>query len=110
MIPMDEDDEPPTTPPMKGMKVPLPESEWIAWLGPDGHIVVSTRTHKGYHDWVNVRLVQQTPATIIVCQGPPVCLLMGDEAVAAQKAGCIWCKRIIMLPDGSEHVTEPTRS
>jgi hypothetical protein len=35
---------------------------------------------------------------------------MGDEAVDAQKAGCVWCRRIIMLPDGSEHVTEPTKT
>lgn len=39
---------------------------------------------------------------VIVCQGPPRCPLDGDTAVAAQKAGCSWCRRIEMLPDGGE--------
>lgn len=44
---------------------------------------------------------------IIVCQGPPRCALDGDAAVEAQKAGCIWCKRIVIHSDNSETVTEP---
>lgn len=39
---------------------------------------------------------------IIVCAGPPACLLEDDEAVAAQIAGCVWCKRITVHPDGRE--------
>ena len=46
-------------------------------------------------------------AEIIVCQGPPRCRLEGDEAVAAQKAGCPFCKRIAVHGDGSETVREP---
>lgn len=44
---------------------------------------------------------------ITVCQGPPRCDLMGDEAVAAQLAGCPWCKRIYLSESGSERVEEP---
>lgn len=44
---------------------------------------------------------------VIVCQGPPRCDLEGDEAVAAQMAGCPWCRRITLHDDGSETVTEP---
>lgn len=40
--------------------------------------------------------------TVIVCQGPPRCDLEGDEAVAAQMAGCQWCRRININDDGSE--------
>ena len=47
------------------------------------------------------------PATVWVCQGPPRCQLEGDEAVAAQQAGCVWCRRIIVARDGSERVVEP---
>lgn len=39
---------------------------------------------------------------IIVCAGPPICLLQGDDAVANQLAGCTTCKRIIVRQDGSE--------
>ena len=44
---------------------------------------------------------------VIVCAGSPVCLLMGDEAITAAQAGCVWCKRIICHPDGSETVIGP---
>lgn len=43
---------------------------------------------------------------VIVCAGPPLCLLQGDEAVAQQQAGCEFCKLITIHPDGSETVTE----
>lgn len=33
-------------------------------------------------------------ARIFVCQGPPRCDLHGDEAVAAQEAGCPFCRVI----------------
>lgn len=41
-------------------------------------------------------------AEVIVCAGPPLCLLEGDEAVASQQAGCPLCKRIIIRTDGTE--------
>ena len=44
---------------------------------------------------------------VIVCQGPPRCPLEGDEAVAAQLAGCIWCARITVHADGSETHSGP---
>lgn len=47
---------------------------------------------------------------VIVCQGPPRCPLEGDEAVAAQEAGCIWCKRITIHADGTETTTEPVEA
>lgn len=46
--------------------------------------------------------------TVIVCQGAPRCDLEDGEAVKAQEAGCIWCKRILVFDDGSEYVTGPT--
>lgn len=45
--------------------------------------------------------------TIWVCQGPPRCNLTEDEAVAAQEAKCVWCKRIILDEDGEETTVEP---
>ena len=47
------------------------------------------------------------PATIWVCQGPPLCQLENDEAVAAQLAGCVWCRRIVIDQDGTERISEP---
>jgi len=46
---------------------------------------------------------------VIVCQGPPVCHLTNEQAIAAQQAGCRWCKRIILHYDGSETVIEPSQ-
>lgn len=46
---------------------------------------------------------------VVVCAGPPVCLLEGDAAMQAVLAGCVWCKRITVHPDGSETVTGPQR-
>jgi hypothetical protein len=45
--------------------------------------------------------------SVIICQGPPRCMLEGDEAVAAAKAGCPWCRRIELLPDGTERRSGP---
>lgn len=45
--------------------------------------------------------------TIIVCAGPPACALQGDEAVAAQQEGCVWCRRITIADDGTESETGP---
>lgn len=39
---------------------------------------------------------------VIVCAGPPLCLLQGDEAIAAAQAGCPNCRHIVMHPDGRE--------
>lgn len=39
---------------------------------------------------------------VIVCAGPPSCHLDGEEAVAAQMAGCPLCQRIVCHPDGGE--------
>lgn len=47
---------------------------------------------------------------IIVCQGPPRCMLTGDAAVKAQRKGCPWCKQIIVHEDGSETVIEPANA
>lgn len=47
------------------------------------------------------------PQMVIVCAGPPRCQLNGDEAYEAQRAGCVWCRRIAYHPDGRETVTEP---
>lgn len=44
---------------------------------------------------------------VIVCQGPPRCALEGDDAVAEQEKGCVWCKRIIVHSNGTETVIEP---
>lgn len=46
-------------------------------------------------------------STIWVCQGEPRCSLKGDEALDAQRAGCVWCRRVILDEDGQEHVIEP---
>lgn len=46
-------------------------------------------------------------STIIVCQGPPRCPFQGDDAVAAQMAGCLWCQRIVIDEDGGERVEQP---
>ena len=43
---------------------------------------------------------------VICCAGPPLCMLQGDEAVAAQQAGCELCKRIIVHSDGTETIVE----
>lgn len=39
------------------------------------------------------------PDLMIVCQGPPRCSLQGDDAVKAQKDGCIWCDRLYFTGD-----------
>jgi len=44
---------------------------------------------------------------VIVCQGPPVCMLEGDEAVKAAEDGCPWCKRITLHDDMTETVVDP---
>ena len=39
---------------------------------------------------------------ITVCQGPPRCSLVGEEADAAQAAWCVWCERIYIDANGCE--------
>jgi len=47
------------------------------------------------------------PTMVIVCAGPPACQLEGDDAYAAQIAGCVWCRRIAVHDDGTETETGP---
>jgi len=44
---------------------------------------------------------------VIVCEGPPKCLLEGDEAIACQQAGCKLCKRITIYYDRTETIVVP---
>lgn len=39
---------------------------------------------------------------VVVCQGPPLCMLTGDAAIASARGGCVWCDHIIIHPDGTE--------
>lgn len=39
---------------------------------------------------------------VVVCAGPPFCMLEGDEAVQNQIDGCPKCRRIIVGDDGTE--------
>ncbi len=45
--------------------------------------------------------------TIKICQGPPRCLLDGDEAVLAAESNCVWCRVIDIYEDGSETRSGP---
>lgn len=45
---------------------------------------------------------------IVVCQGPPRCHLEDDDAIAAQRAGCVWCERIVIDEFGDEDVSGPS--
>jgi hypothetical protein len=56
---------------------------------------------------MDVQSEDELDPMVIVCQGPPACLLEGDAAMQAQIDGCIWCRRIIVHQDGTETVTEP---
>lgn len=47
---------------------------------------------------------------VIICQGPPICDLQGDEAEDAMEAGCPWCRREILLPNGEWHTEEPGKA
>lgn len=47
-------------------------------------------------------------ACITVCQGEPRCSLLGDDAIAAQKAGCPWCERIYLDEFGGQTVVAPS--
>lgn len=53
-------------------------------------------------------LEESEHTTIFVCQGPPRCDLQGDEAVAAQEAGCPFCKRILLDDQFNETIIEPS--
>jgi len=39
---------------------------------------------------------------LMICHGPPVCFLTGDDAEKAMKAGCVWCRRVYFDEDGNE--------
>ena len=47
-------------------------------------------------------LEDQIIAEVISCQGPPICLLTGDAAIAAA-ASCPWCKHFYVMEDGAEY-------
>ena len=47
-------------------------------------------------------------STVWVCQGPPRCALEGDDAVAAQQGGCVWCKQVRIDDMGREAVIGPS--
>lgn len=47
------------------------------------------------------------PSMVIVCQGPPRCMLEGDAAMEMQIRGCAFCRRIEVLADGSERRSGP---
>jgi hypothetical protein len=46
----------------------------------------------------------EKPARIIVCQGPPRCDLRGKDAVAAQAAGCPFC-RVLQVTERDDLIT-----
>lgn len=46
--------------------------------------------------------MNEAVSEVIVCCGPPDCLLQGDQAVQNQKDGCPLCKRILIRADGTE--------
>ncbi|WP_022727232.1 hypothetical protein [Fodinicurvata sediminis] len=43
---------------------------------------------------------------VMVCQGPPRCI-MTDAEIEAADIHCHWCRRIILHDDGSETIQEP---
>lgn len=50
------------------------------------------------------------PPTVVICQGPPRCMLQNEDAVKAIEAGCVWCRRITLHDDGSETETGPVEA
>lgn len=44
----------------------------------------------------------EDPPEVIVCAGPPVCLLIDDAAVKHAQAGCPNCRHIVVHPEGTE--------
>lgn len=44
---------------------------------------------------------------VIVCQGPPRCDKEGDAAHEAAKAGCAWCERHTLMPNGEWQISKP---
>lgn len=46
---------------------------------------------------------------VIVCAGPPACLLEDKAAEEAQLRGCQLCTRITVHPDGTETVAAPAK-
>ena len=39
---------------------------------------------------------------VVVCAGPPHCMLQGDEAIANAQSGCPLCRHIVCHADGRE--------
>lgn len=52
-------------------------------------------------------MTEDEPIRVWVCQGPPVCDLEDGAAVAAQVAGCVWCRVTTFHADGTETVRDP---
>ncbi len=50
------------------------------------------------------------PAVIVACQGKPACDLEGDEAVAAIRAGCPFCRRETWFRGEMIALHEPSRA
>ena len=46
---------------------------------------------------------------VIVCAGPPACVLQGDAAIDHQNAGCLMCRRIVVTEDGEHALPAPTK-
>lgn len=44
----------------------------------------------------------QGGADVVVCAGPPVCMLQAEEADAEMSAGCPLCRRIRIESDGTQ--------
>lgn len=42
------------------------------------------------------------PTEVIVCAGPPICLLEDEDAIRAAQNGCPNCRHIVIHPDGGE--------
>ena len=45
-------------------------------------------------------------SVVIVCAGPPLCMLEDEDAITMQINGCQLCKRIVCHPDGTETIIE----
>jgi hypothetical protein len=43
----------------------------------------------------------------VICQGPPRCNLVGQDAIDAQIDGCVWCQRYLCDRMGRETFIEP---
>ena len=49
-------------------------------------------------------------ATMLVCQGAPRCDYLGEEAIAQQEQGCVWCERRTYTCDGLVGTDAPSEA